>query len=257
MRGKGLITAVIILTFAALMTYAVVSLQVFGEGTGVRPLGEFYLKNSYFGDYSARSPEVVTSILWDYRGIDTLFETAVFFLAIIGSLTVFRLTREQEKEVKKVESAPTELTPIVKDVTKVIVVMILAVSASIALHGHLTPGGGFQGGSALAVAPLLIIAAYSKYTLEGHGMDKTRALILRSIGLLGIALVALVPLLSDGFIMQNQPIFPAEIGGQLIGGSLIYYNFFEFLAVGAGFTAVFLLLSIPEEKFKKILGVKK
>ncbi|NJE79722.1 sodium:proton antiporter, partial [Thermococcus sp. GR4] len=83
-------------------------------------------------------PEVVTSILWDYRGIDTLFETAVFFLAIIGSLTVFRLTKEQEKEVKKAESTPTELTPIVKDVTKVIVVMILAVSASIALHGHLT-----------------------------------------------------------------------------------------------------------------------
>ena len=131
--------------------------------------------------------------------------------------------------------------------------MILAVSASIALHGHLTPGGGFQGGSALAVAPLLIIAAYSKYALEESGLDKTRALILRSIGLLGIALVALVPLLNDGFIMQNQPVFPAELGGQLVGGSLIYYNFFEFLAVGAGFTAVFLLLAIPESVFKKFL----
>ncbi|ANF22472.1 MnhB domain-containing protein [Thermococcus piezophilus] len=223
----------------------------------IKPLGEFYLENSYFGDYSAKSPEVVTSILWDYRGIDTLFETAVFFLAIIGSLTIFRLTKEQEKEVKK-EPTQVESLPLpIRTVTKVIVVMILAVSASIALHGHLTPGGGFQGGSALAVAPLLIIAAYSKYALEEHGLDKTRALILRSIGLLGIALVALVPLLSGGFIMQNQPIFPAEIGGQLISGSLIYYNLFEFLAVGAGFTAVFLLLSIPEEKFKKILGVKK
>ncbi|NJE47961.1 sodium:proton antiporter, partial [Thermococcus sp. GR7] len=111
-----------------------------------------------------RSPEVVTSILWDYRGIDTLFETAVFFLAIIGSLTVFRLTKEQEKEVK---TEPTQVEPLplpIRTVTKVIVAMILAVSASIALHGHLTPGGGFQGGSALAVAPLLIIAAYSKYT---------------------------------------------------------------------------------------------
>ncbi|NJE11514.1 MnhB domain-containing protein [Thermococcus sp. LS2] len=227
------------------------------QQTELRPLGEFYLENSYFGDYSAKSPEVVTAILWDYRGVDTLFETSVFFLAIIGSLTLFRLNKKQEKEAKqKLEEFSGGLTLVIKDVTKVIVAMILAVSASIALHGHLTPGGGFQGGSALAVAPLLIIAAYSKYALEENGLDKTRALILRSIGLLGIVLVALVPLLSGGFIMQNQPIFPAEINGQLIGGSLIYYNFFEFLAVGAGFTAVFLLLAIPEKVFKKILGVR-
>lgn len=227
------------------------------QQTQLRPLGEFYLENSYFGDYSAKSPEVVTSILWDYRGVDTLFETAVFFLAIIGSLTIFRLTKKQEKEAKERTEKVEELTLVIKTVTKVIVAMILAVSASIALHGHLTPGGGFQGGSALAVAPLLIIAAYSKYALEENGLDKTRALILRSIGLLGIALVALIPILSNGFIMQNQPIFPAEIRGQLVSGSLIYYNLFEFLAVGAGFTAVFLLLSIPEEKFKKILGVRR
>ena len=224
------------------------------QQTELRPLGEFYLENSYFGDYSAKSPEVVTSILWDYRGIDTLFETSVFFLAIIGSLTLFRLNKKQEKKAKqKMEEFSNGLTLVIKSVTKIIVAMILAVSASIALHGHLTPGGGFQGGSALSVAPLLIIAAYSKYALEEHGLDKTRALILRSIGLLGIALVALIPLLSGGFIMQNQPIFPAELGGQLVSGSLIYYNFFEFLAVGAGFTAVFLLLAIPESVFRKFL----
>ena len=245
---KKLILIIILLTIFGLAYYIAPKLP---PQTELRPLGEFYLKNSYFGEYSAKSPEVVTSILWDYRGVDTLFETSVFFLAIIGSLTVFRLNKREEPMQE-----PTDgLTLVVKSVTKIIVAMILAVSASIALHGHLTPGGGFQGGSALAVAPLLIIAAYSKYALEEHGLDKTRALILRSIGLLGIALVALVPLLTGGFIMQNQPIFPAEIKGQLVSGSLIYYNLFEFLAVGGGFTAVFLLLAIPEKVFKEILGV--
>lgn len=244
---------IILLTIFGLAHYIAPKLP---PQTELRPLGEFYLKNSYFGEYSAKSPEVVTSILWDYRGVDTLFETSVFFLAIIGSLTLFRLNKKQEEWAKqKPKEFTGGLTLVIKSVTKIIVAMILAVSASIALHGHLTPGGGFQGGSALAVAPLLIIAAYSKYALEEHGLDKTRALILRSIGLLGIALTALIPLLTGGFIMQNQPIFPAEIGGQLVGGSLIYYNLFEFLAVGAGFTAVFLLLAIPEKVFKEILGV--
>ncbi|MEO2151549.1 MAG: MnhB domain-containing protein, partial [Thermococcus sp.] len=132
-----------------------------------------------------------------YRGIDTLFETAVFFLAIIGSLTLFRLSKEQSEEAKQGEPKPQLPEPVVV-VTKLTVAMILAVSASIALHGQLTPGGGFQGGSALAVAPLLIIAAYTKYALEKNGLDKTRAIIIRSIGLFGIALTALTPLLANG-----------------------------------------------------------
>ncbi len=222
----------------------------------LHPLGEFYLENSYFGKYSAKSPEAVTSIVWDYRGLDTLFETAVFFIAIIGSLTLFRLSRKQSKEAKQGEPKP-ELPGPVGTVTKVIVAMILSVSASIALHGQLTPGGGFQGGSALAVAPLLIIATYTKYALEKNGLDKARAITIRSIGLLGIALIALIPLLLNGYFMQNQPIFPGEALGVPLGGSLVYYNIFEYLAVGAGFTAVFLLLSIPEEKFREFLGVRK
>jgi len=224
--------------------------------TNIHPLGKFYLQNSYFGQYSAKSPEAVTSIVWDYRGVDTLFETAVFFLAIIGSLTLFRLSKEQSEEAKQGEPKP-ELPQPVGTVTKVIVAMILAVSASIALHGQLTPGGGFQGGSALAVAPLLIIAVYTKYALEKNGLDKTRAIIIRSIGLLGIALTALVPLLTKGYLMQNQPLFPEKALGVPLGGSLVFYNILEYLAVGAGFTAVFLLLSIPEKRFKKFLEVKR
>ncbi len=224
---------------------------------GVRPLGKFYLQNSMFGNYSARSPEGVTSILWDYRGLDTLYETTVFFLAIIGSLTLFRLTRKEENEIKSEKIHVKGLTEIVRTITKIIAAMILAVSASIALHGHLTPGGGFQGGSALAVVPLLIIAAFSKYALEGHGLDKLRAIIIRTCGLLGILILVLIPFFMGYYLMQNQPIFPARIGGQLTSGTLVFYNFFEFLAVGAGFTAVFLLLSIPEKIFEKILRREK
>ena len=246
----------LIITLITVLGVACYVAQKVTPQKNLHPLGEFYLQNSYFGEYSAKSPEAVTSIIWDYRGVDTLFETAVFFLAIIGSLTLFRLSKEQSEEAKRGEPKP-ELPQPVGAVTKVIVAMILAVSASIALHGQLTPGGGFQGGSALAVAPLLIIATYTKYALEKNGLDKTRAIIIRSIGLLGIALTALTPLLTGGYFMQNQPIFPGEALGVPLGGSLALYNLFEYLAVGAGFTAVFLLLSIPEEKFRKFLGVRR
>ena len=251
---KRLIGLIVILTITLGVAYYVA--QNLPAQKNIHPLGEFYLKNSYFGEYSAKSPEAVTSIVWDYRGIDTLFETAVFFLAIIGSLTLFRLSKDQSEEAKQGKPKP-ELPEPVCTVTKIIVAMILAVSASIALHGQLTPGGGFQGGSALAVAPLLIVATYTKYALEKNGLDKTRAIIIRSIGLLGVVLTALAPLFVGGYFMQNQPIFPESALGVPLGGSLVLYNFFEYLAVGAGFTAVFLLLAIPEKKFRKFLGVRR
>lgn len=221
--------------------------------TDVRPLGLFYLKNSYFGNYAARSPEVVTSILWDYRGLDTLFETGVFFLAIISALALFRIEKKEEKVKEKGEG----FTFIVKDTVRIISVLIVAVSAAIALHGHLTPGGGFQGGSALAVVPLLIIVAFSKYALEERGLTKDTAMIVRSIGLISIIILVLIPLAAGGYLMQNLPVFPSHIFGQLTSGSLVFYNLFEYIAVGAGFTAVFLLLSIPEKVFHEILGGEK
>jgi len=217
---------------------------------GVRPLGHYYLNNSYFGSPSAKSPEAVTAIVWDYRGLDTLYETTVFFLAVIGGLTIFRIERTA---LNKLSIKPVQLTIIVKLSTKLLVVMIVAVSASIALHGHLTPGGGFQGGSALAIAPLLIIAAYSRYVLEERGVTYTKAVALRSIGLTLIWLVVILPLVFGYYIMQNQPFYPSTVFNSLVSGSLSIYNILECVAVGMGFTALFLYLSLPEEVYRREL----
>ena len=253
----------------------------------IRPLGMFYL---YFmannnvviqeiypsitnpSDFWAASTEGITAILWDYRGLDTLFETSVFFFAIIGSVSVFRYlsshtTGEQEyREEKEQERKDTAgLSLIVKLITRINFVVIIAVSASIAFHGQLTPGGGFQGGATLAVAPLLAIAALSRYFVEDIGLKKNTMLTIRTLGLLVIGLLALAPLImgltgGNPYIMENQPKswaifmgFPSFGLGVLLG-SLAFYNIAELLAVGAGFTVVFLLLSLPEEFFKKILS---
>ncbi len=270
MTRKDLYVIVALILFLITLAYAIAFAGIVGlpAQKDLRPLGRFYLTymvNSYVKKFWAASPEGVTAILWDYRGLDTLYETSVFFLAIIGSVAIFRLTREDEKELHKREEEvkDTGLSIIVKLVTRVIFALIIAVSASIALHGHLTPGGGFQGGSALAVAPILLIFAMSRYFVEKLGLKESTALSLRTIGLVTIGIVGLVPLimgLGTAYFMQNQPKpgsvftgFPNYVGDVLLGGSLLYYNIAEFLAVGAGFTVVFLLLSIPEDVFKKII----
>jgi len=250
MRSRALVFAVI---FAAVLlaSYLSTTTRLNPAQRGIRNLGLYYLNNSYFGTPSAKSPEAVTAIVWDYRGLDTIYETTVFFLAVIGGLALFRLEKTTST---KPSTQPGSHTVLVKQATKLLVVMIVAVSASIALHGHLTPGGGFQGGATLAVAPLLIIAAFNRYVLENRGVSYIRAVIARSTSLACLWLVAFLPLLAGYYLLQNQPFYPFQAGGQLISGSLFFYNLFEYIAVASGFTAIFLYLSLPEEVYRKEIG---
>lgn len=262
-RLLGLLVIVLFITLFAL----VIASGGFGyevPPSRVRELAKqflIYAYNPFNATFTAKSPEAVTSIVWDFRGLDTLFETLVFYLAIIGALSLYRGIESE----KRTETSFLGLSPIVKTVTKITTGIIVAVAASIALHGHLTPGGGFQGGATAAVAPLLILIVFSKYFLENLGLRKNVLLALRSIGLLGIGMTAFSALIiglvanSPAYVFQNQPKpdapigLPAYIGDSLISGTLWFFNFFEMFAVAAGFTVIFLLLGIPEGEILKQL----
>ncbi|MDI9619514.1 MAG: MnhB domain-containing protein [Candidatus Nezhaarchaeota archaeon] len=246
-----------------------VSVVVVLGGTGwtpsteIRPLAKFYLENCFnvFNrTWWAASPEAVTSMLWDYRGIDTYYETSVFFLAVIGGVTIFRVT--EAKLHRKMDDVGLSL--IVKTTTRMVFPLVVIVSASVALHGNLTPGGGFQAGVILAVGPLLLIAAFSRSFLEENlKLSKDRCLIIRSVGLIAIALLVALPLMAGSLsLMQNQAKpwsqalqLPEAVGPIWTSGTLLFFNVAEFLAVGAGFTLLFLLLSAPEEELKRAIGL--
>ncbi|ALM74608.1 MnhB domain-containing protein [Thermococcus barophilus] len=236
--------AVALIIIAGVLIAAYYLSPHFSERSQLNPLGEYYLKNSYLPEDSARAPEVVTAILWDYRGLDTYFETAVLFLAIISAVSVFRSAK------LPFPASNLGFTGIVKTGAKLIAFITFVAAGSIAFHGHLTPGGGFQGGSILAGASILVIVAFSKKALERNGLDKSRALALRTLGLGIIIAFAFYPLLRGFHFMQNQPVYPAELFNMLVSGSISAYNLAEFLAVGAGFTIIFLLLSSPERGWK-------
>jgi multicomponent Na+:H+ antiporter subunit B len=273
MRSKTAISLVVIIGSLLAISYGIAA-QATGiiPQTDLRNLARFYSENTLNLNNKflwAASPEAVTAIVWDYRGFDTLFETSVFFLAIIACVAAFEVEMPVRAKSEKAEQGAQGLSIIVKVVTKIAGLMIICVSASIALHGQLTPGGGFQGGAALAVLPILFIMAMSRFALQDRKVNKNSMLILRSLGLLGIGTTVILPLViglvthNPAYIMQNQikpgaPIsLPASIADRMMGGSLWMLNLSEYLAVGAGFTLTFILLSLPENVFKKILEDEK
>jgi len=235
---------------------------------GIRPLAEFYLKhciNVYNTTWWTSSPAAVTSMLWDYRGIDTYYETSVFFLAIIGGVALFRIAEVKLKAENEGGGRELGLSIIVKTSTRITFPLILIVSVSIALHGHLNPGGGFQAGSILAVGPLLLIASFSRRYLEDRlKFSRAKCIALFTVGLVLIALVAALPLAIGGALMQNQPKYWSpkspwglltKIGPFELSGTIFFLDIAELLAVGFGFTLLFLLLSMPEKEFKRLLGL--
>jgi multicomponent Na+:H+ antiporter subunit B len=74
---------------AWLLLYAAADLPAFGDAEAPAALhvAPSYVENSVA---ETRTPNVVTSILMDYRGFDTLIETCVIFTAGIASAAVLR-----------------------------------------------------------------------------------------------------------------------------------------------------------------------
>ncbi len=88
--NQGYINAVIaVLIIAVLfyfMTAAIVSLDPFGKGT-------LRMAQSYISGATARtgSANLVTGVVFDFRGYDTLGEATVLVTAVLGVITIMRI----------------------------------------------------------------------------------------------------------------------------------------------------------------------
>ncbi|MDI9643624.1 MAG: MnhB domain-containing protein [Candidatus Verstraetearchaeota archaeon] len=256
--------SIIGISFVALMTAILIyAFLGYPEVGFVRPLGEFYLYNTFNfneqGWWSA-SPNAVTGVLWDYRGYDTLYETMVFYVGIVAIALFF----EKESSLRRTSG----MTVIVRATTKLVFVFILTSAMAITIFSVKTPGGGFQGGSIMAIAYIAIIIALSRGFLPELRMDLSKAHLIKIFGLILIFSLTVIPVaysLASGtvaYALQNQPKPWSEFGYptflglySLSGGMVIPIQVGELVHVGMGFTIMFLILT--EREGKKELGGKR
>jgi multicomponent Na+:H+ antiporter subunit B len=107
---------------------------------------------------------VISSINFDLRGLDTLGEETIFLASVLGATVLLRPGDDEE------ERRPRFGGERVLETTRLFGYLFLPVTLMVGLltvaHGALTPGGGFQGGVVLGTGIHLLYVAGSYRALE-------------------------------------------------------------------------------------------
>jgi multicomponent Na+:H+ antiporter subunit B len=184
---------------------------------------------------------VVAAVTFDYRGVDTMGEEFILFAAVVGVAILLRAIRG-ETEHEPEESARGRDVPGTSNAIRVAGLTMLGpivlYGIYVVAHGHLTPGGGFQGGVVLATGALLVYLSGEYVTLRRvrpeNLVDRAEA-----TGAAGYVIIGLFGLIAGGTFLFNA--LPLGTTGTLLSaGTILPINFAVGLEVAAGFT---LLLS--------------
>jgi multicomponent Na+:H+ antiporter subunit B len=196
--------------FAALLLWSFIGLPDFGHYKG--PYG--YVLNRVALP-ERHMTNVVTAVVFDYRGFDTMGEEFILFAAVVG--VVLLLRGEDDEEIKAGVGSDG-----VRVVGTLMVGGGILISLWLIAFGFVTPGGGFQGGVALAGATAMLFVAAGYRPFRPFGNQSVLDPI-KGLGAGGYVVVGLAGLLSGGAFLENV-LGPGVAGTLWSGGSAALVN---------------------------------
>ncbi len=184
------------------------------------------------GTQELGATNLVTAVVVTYRGLDTLGEVVVLFISAAG---VGLLLRRRKNDLVTKEEKRTEPSFLVQSVAEILVPLIFMLGAYIFLNGHLTPGGGFQGGAVIASGTMLLFLA-APYKHLNHGvltaLESISGFAYVLIGILGVTL------LGAGHFIDNRFLPLGELGTLLSAGAIPIIYIIIGLKVGTELSVV-------------------
>jgi multicomponent Na+:H+ antiporter subunit B len=219
---------------AVLLAWGVAELPDFGVYRG--PYGLVLDRTAVAARHAANLP---TAVNFDYRAIDTLGEEFILFSAAIGLAIILRARREGEERAPSGRVA--ERAVAASDTTRVaglgLVGATLLLGLYVVTHGHLTPGGGFQGGVVLAGALLLVYLSGGYVTVRR--LSPWAAIeACEGAGAGGFAALGVAGLVAGAAFFDN--VLPlGHVGDSVVGGTIPLANVVVGIEVGAAFAMVF------------------
>ncbi len=143
------------------------------------------------------------------------------------------------------------MSKIVRTISDQLILFIMVFGFYIITHGHLTPGGGFQGGAVIASGVVMMIAAFGsnqiKKSLKEHHLsvvESSGALIFLGMALAGLGTTFFFNFLVGTPVFGTVPSTGPNTGNLWTGGVIPLMNLGVGLKVMAGLSAVVLAMAL-------------
>jgi len=214
---------------------------------------ELNLTARYYAEHTAKdlgAANIVTAIIVTYRGLDTLGEITVLFLtaSIIGLVLA---SGKQEKPIKSTSKQTTRRESsssgeLLETGSDLLIPLILLLGAYVFINGHLTPGGGFQGGAIIASASLLLLL-----TDPLRHFSHRLISMVESISGFFFIVIGLLGLIFAGGFFDNRLLPIGTLGSIFSAGVIPILYTLVGLKVGAEFTSMMVNLAATERNLER------
>ena len=141
------------------------------------------------------------------------------------------------------------MTVIVKNTAKLMAGIICLFGLYIVLHGHLTPGGGFAGGTIIAGAFILLVLAYGDdiMHLRARKEDSSR---LENLAMFMVLFCGMIGMLLVPSVFFRNFLPPGTLFELLSAGVIPIFNVLVGIEVAASLFTIFLAFVILKEEDK-------
>lgn len=225
-----------ILSASAVLLFALILASIaiaYREQEVLRPLAESYVR---LVPQDLGAPNVITGILLTFRAFDTLGEVAALFMAAVGVGLV--LSAGPTPDASDAETK-TPASEIVGSATQILVPIIAIFASYIIMNGHISAGGGFQGGAVIASAMLLLLLAN-----PSHALNNAFLSITESIAGLLFVLVGIAGLIFAGGFLDNRVLPLGQFGAFFSAGAIPVLSMLLGIKVGCE-------LSVLVDRFRR------
>jgi multicomponent Na+:H+ antiporter subunit B len=232
------------------MLYGATGLSPFGHYPG--PYGDIL---NHVATLQRHVLNVATAINFDYRGFDTLIEEYILFTAVAGVTVLFREQLGEHERYSQEPNLDYELPPD-SDGIGWIAYLVVGVGSLFAIytaiHGQLTPGGGFQAG-AIAASTFMLVYVGQRYVSAVRFSPHQVSDALEAIGAAAYGIIGIITAVSSGiFLTNNWPL--GKTGDVTSAGTIAAINACVFIEVAFGLIVCLHLFLKQTRKTRKDEG---
>ena len=234
-----MIKRLFILMMLALMALIFAQLAAnYTENTTLSKLGRYYVEE---GPRELGAPNLVTAVVVTYRGLDTLGEVTVLFIAAAGVGLLLRRTRrkgdkenlQQGDRAEETAGTHKPASEIVETATQLLLPMVMLFGIYVFLNGHLSPGGGFQGGAIIASGTMFLLLALP----ESH-ISRLLVAVTESLSGFSYVVIGVLGVIMAGGFLDNRIMGLGTYGALFSAGAIPLIYTLVGLKVGFELSAV-------------------